>query len=426
MLRVLWFTNVAIPEAAAVLGIRPYLRAGWLEGYLAALRASGGVSVTVATRSSGVDRRSEVTVDGVRHILLPSRKTDVMAPPTEAHVSEYRELADSAEPDLIHYHGTECHYGMLSAGGHLATPAVLSVQGLLGECAKAYLGGLSPRELLCAHTLREIRHGEGILAGRRRFARRAVMERAILRGMEHVIGRTLWDRAHLREIHPGAVYHACDEILRPPFYTTRRIAGGFRRHSIAVSTAFYPLKGLHVLLRAAALLRRDHPDLSIRIPDSRGVLGDRSSGYVGFVRSSILRLGLAGHLEWMDPLDDRGVAALLADSHLSVTPSFLENSSNALAEAMLVGVPSVASFAGGLPSMLRDHGTGLLFPAGDHAMLAEEIRLLFARDDLAGSLAEAARAEALVRHDPARVGSVLVGIYRAVASGGASPDQALS
>jgi len=417
MLKVLWFTNVVLPEASLAMGLPQYLRAGWLEGYLEALRGSGDVSVTVATRSREVDRAVETVLDGVRHIVLPSRGADVTAPLTDALVSDYCGLVNSIAPDLIHYHGTECHYGLLSALGHVRAPSVLSVQGLLAECGKAYYGRMSFRELLKAHTLREICHRGGIFGGRRQFLRRSIMEQTMLRGMKHIIGRTLWDRAHIREIHPEAEYHHCDELLRPAFYGVIRSPDLFRRHSICVSTAFYPLKGLHVLLRAAALLTGEFPDLSIRIPDSRRIQTARTTGYSRYLQSMIRDLHLGDHMEWLDPLDDRGVADLLSDSHLFVNPSFMENSSNSLAEAMIVGVPAIASYAGGNPSMLRDRETGLLFPAGDHALLAEDIRLLFTQEGYADRLAANARVEALARHDCAGVGAALVGIYLSIAGG---------
>jgi glycosyltransferase involved in cell wall biosynthesis len=292
---------------------------------------------------------------------------------------------------------------------------VLSVQGLLAECGKVYNGRMSFRELLKAHAMREICHRGGIFGGRRQFTRRSIMEQTMLRGMKHIIGRTLWDRAHIREIHPEAEYHHCDELLRPPFYSVMRNPDLFRRHSICVATAFYPLKGLHVLLRAAALLTRDFPELSIRIPDSRRIQTAPTTGYSRYLQSMIRELHLGEHMDWMDPLNDRGVADLLSDSHLFVNPSFMENSSNSLAEAMIVGVPAIAGYAGGNPSMLRDRETGLLFPAGDHALLAEDIRLLFVQEGFADRLAAKARVEALARHDCARVGAALVEIYLSIA-----------
>ena len=51
-------------------------------------------------------------------------------------------------------------------------------------------------------------------------------------------------------------------------------------------------------------------------------------------------------------------------AHVYILPSTIENSSNSLSEAMLLGVPSVASYVGGTPDLLRT-STGGLFISHD-------------------------------------------------------------
>jgi glycosyltransferase involved in cell wall biosynthesis len=416
-MKIVWFINVVLPEAAQALKLPVFYKAGWLEGYLAAMRASGAVSLTVVTRSGAVTHTQETTVAGVRHVVLPAATTDITASPSPSAITEYSELIHAISPDLIHYHGSEYHYGLLTAHGHITIPAVLSVQGLMGECEKAYFGGLSLRELVKAHTLREIYHRGGIWGGRQGFARRAVIEREILRGMKHVIGRTLWDRAHVREINSEATYHHCDELLRPPFYEIKRNPNQIKKFSIYTSTASYPLKGFHFLLKAVAMLKHDVPQISIRIADETILKAQASNGYYRLLHSMVQDLGLQHHIEWLGPLDASGVARVLSESHVFVAPSVIDNSSNALAEAMMVGVPAIATFVGGLASILRDRETGLCFPMGDYAMLAENIRLLFTDDALASCLVANAHAMAIQRHDYARVGADLVAIYRSIVDG---------
>src|SRR4029079_13537382 len=96
--------------------------------------------------------------------------------------------------------------------------------------------------------------------------------------------------------------------------------------------------------------------------------------------------GLSGSVEFLGYLNASEVAAELSRSHVFATSSYLENSPNSLCEAMQVGLPCVATFAGGIPSLV-DHGrTGLLFPTGDAPLLAESILRIFRSDDLAAGL----------------------------------------
>ncbi len=107
-----------------------------------------------------------------------------------------------------------------------------------------------------------------------------------------------------------------------------------------------PHKGHEVLSAAAALL----PGVDV------GVAGE---GPLEFP-----------HLRYLGQRPD--VAALHAAAEVFVHPSVEEGMGQAVVEAMLSGVPVVASDAGGLPEVLGE--TGVIVPKGDAAALAEAIR----------------------------------------------------
>lgn len=82
---------------------------------------------------------------------------------------------------------------------------------------------------------------------------------------------------------------------------------------------------------------------------------------------------------------------------------------------MLLGVPCVASFAGGIPSMIRDGVSGLLVPAGDPYALAGALRDVIDDPGAAAALGRAARSAALIRHDSERIAARMLAIYDGVA-----------
>jgi glycosyltransferase involved in cell wall biosynthesis len=155
------------------------------------------------------------------------------------------------------------------------------------------------------------------------------------------------------------------------------------------------------------MLRKDFPALKLRLA---GTISERG-GYGRFLRRRIRELGLHDCVEFLGYLDGPAMAQALASSHAFVMTSFIENSPNSLAEAMLVGMPCVASFVGGIPSMVKHNETGLLYPAGDVTMLGAQIRRLFRERELASRLGESARKVALTRHDPDTVIDQLVTAY---------------
>jgi 2-deoxystreptamine N-acetyl-D-glucosaminyltransferase/2-deoxystreptamine glucosyltransferase len=68
------------------------------------------------------------------------------------------------------------------------------------------------------------------------------------------------------------------------------------------------------------------------------------------------------------------VPGYLARAKVLVIPSIQEGQSNAAMEAMVRGIPIVASRVGGLPALVRDGESGFLVPPGDVAGMAARIR----------------------------------------------------
>jgi glycosyltransferase involved in cell wall biosynthesis len=110
------------------------------------------------------------------------------------------------------------------------------------------------------------------------------------------------------------------------------------------------------------------------------------------------------------------IAEEVARASAFVLPSHMENSPNALCEAMLVGAPCVAAFVGGVPSLVRDGVEGLLYHDADPYALAGKIDRLLGDPALAVRLGARARETALRRHDPQRVAQQAVDAYRDVLS----------
>ena len=77
----------------------------------------------------------------------------------------------------------------------------------------------------------------------------------------------------------------------------------------------------------------------------------------------------------------------------------MENGSNSLCEAQLVGTPCVASYVGGVPDMLRDKEEGFLYQHDAPYMLAYYVCEIFGNDELALKFSKNAKEHALKTHD---------------------------
>lgn len=427
-MRVLWFTNVPFPDAGPAFGGDPTGSGGWLWGLADALDRHADVSLGIATACrGGSDLRVER--NGVVHyrIAVPEARFARVTrrAPDRDFVRRCLAVAESFQPDLIHVHGTEQTYGLLTAEGHLPHPAVVSLQGILRGILPHYFGTLSFRELCRCHGLLNLAFRQGILFERLRLRRRCDVEARILAGTRHVIGHTLWDRALLREANPGAVYHGYHEALRPTFYLDPEPIPKWDRPTLVATYGGSPLRGTDVLLRALVLVRAAVPGVELRLARGEFRRSRRFRDYSTHLDRFILENGLSDAVTLLPPLDAGQYALEMRRAHAFVLPSLMENGSNTLLEAMILGTPSVASYVGGATSYVDDGETALCFPAGDHAMLAEQLIRLLRDEALAGRIAARARETTRRRHDPERIAARVMEIYRTVlqdSAGSESPE----
>ena len=142
----------------------------------------------------------------------------------------------------------------------------------------------------------------------------------------------------------------------------------------------------------------------------------RSGGYAKYLTDLIKKEGLENHVSSLGILDAARVATELRRANVFVLPSFIENSPNSLAEAMLIGTPSVVSFTGGVPSMVKDGESALCFTPGDSAVLADQIRSIFLDTGLATALSVCARETGLARQSRDKIVGEMIDIYRLVAA----------
>jgi glycosyltransferase involved in cell wall biosynthesis len=277
-----------------------------------------------------------------------------------------------------------------------------------------FFGALSPSELWRSHRLIEIATRRGLLWRYWDWVGGARQEQEILAGAKSFMGRTDWDRAHVRSVNPTANYYDVGEVLRPVFREHQWDAAQCERHSVIFTNAGEPRRGTEVLLRAMRAVRREFPNAKLRLA---GQIGTRR-GYDRFLRRMIAESGLLGAIEFLGYLDGRAMARELCRAHVFAISSYIENSPNSLCEAMQVGLPCVASYAGGIPSLVEHGRTGFLFPTGEAPLLADMILRIFRDDVLASRLSRAARAEASGRHAPQRVVSQLLNAYNEVIANG--------
>lgn len=151
---------------------------------------------------------------------------------------------------------------------------------------------------------------------------------------------------------------------------------------------------IEILHAVAQLIARGCRDFYV-VFNGAGLVDSRDPGYERHLAQTIVELGLGRTVFLLDELTDAELAACYGRAYMAVHPSRLpEPFGYANIEAMLAGVPLIAT-AHGAPVEYLTHGvSGLLVPPGDRPALTTAIDALLSDQQLHARLAVAGRASA--------------------------------
>lgn len=292
----------------------------------------------------------------------------------------FRELAKAIArcgPDVIHTHIHALRYAWPFAGDRRG-------KGRVG-----------------VHTLHSLAMAETDLTGR--FERRLALQlgwKLVGCGEEVARSARRLYRTERIEVIPNAV--SGGPFLRAPVPRPRR--GRIRLISIG---SLVPNKNPELLLRAFAWAQAKVPEFVLSFVGT-GALETS-------LRAVADALGVSRVVEFLGSRSD--IAELLADADVFAMSSRHEGLPLALIEAMLSGLPAVATAVGGITDLVCDGETGFLVPEGDGVELAHSLVRLGTDAGLRMELGRRARAVALARSDAGGMARSYLNLFSSILSG---------
>ncbi|MDD3430104.1 MAG: glycosyltransferase family 4 protein [Oscillospiraceae bacterium] len=417
-MKILWVSNTCIPQAAELVGTAADVGGGWVAGLAQTLLQTEHMLIScwpVGTKTPLVTASKDnfTCYNFPRHLVRRER----YLPNTERR---FAEIFQKEQPQIIHIFGTEYPHTLAAVNAAqrvgMLSRVCVSVQGLIGACAEVYNAGL-PNTALHKYTLRDFVTRNNLFQQQREFAARGELETRALQKVKHVIGRTAWDKAYVRACNPNAVYYACNETLRDAFYSGVWQYKNCLPYSIFTSQCGYPLKGFHFLLQAMPQVLKVYPQAHLYTtgPNLTALTPLQKltgSYYAVYLAKQIKELGLSGHITFLGGLSALQMKEQYLKSNVFVSPSSIENSPNSVGEAMLLGMPVVASSVGGTNSVFTPNEDGLGYAFQDTQALAQAIITLFADSARAAEMGQHARLHAQQTHDAKKNLADILSVYR--------------
>lgn len=380
-MRILWCSLVEFPPLSKKLGKQSLPICGWLYSSAKALiKNNPAVQLGVAVYSYGTEFK-RIDADGVTYYLIPSR--DLRRVDSHQIKSCVNAISDFS-PEIIHIHGTEHSLAeAVCIANNKQKPIIANIQGLATGYVPYADGGLSLKDKLLNITPLDFYRHTFLLSVKRNMRQRAKSEENVISQLSDIIGRTQWDHDLVLSMNPNIRYHFLNETLRDSFYEGSRWSFKHcHKHTIFVSNSGTPLKGAHMVLKALPIVLQKYPDTVVRFCGS-SVMSNcwktmlRFQGYHLYLRRLVKKLHLENNVKFLGSLTEQQMRQAFIDANVYVMPSAIENSPNSLCEAQILGVPTIASYCGGVPTLVKDGTTGILYRYGEYRMLAQSIIRMF-------------------------------------------------
>lgn len=423
-MKVLWITNRPIAAAERKFNVKA-ISGTWMEPTLLGLEKADGIEISVATVAP-VNAVEHFEEDNITYYLVPQDSKRTYRYDDPAHIKQWEQVIDEAKPDIIMQWGTEYAHGLcaLRIAKEKGIPSVTEMQGVMESIEYYYLSNMTRSQIKKAYSLRNFIKHDGLYDEQKFFGKKAEIEKQMLNYSENIIIENDWATAHCRYINSNAklfVHHLnIDEI----FFKKNWSLETCEKHSIFTCASAYPLKGLHVLLEALAIVKRSVPDVKLYAPGFQDPFSKtdfkskfRQQGYEKYLMYLITKLGIRDNVVFTGRLTQQQMAERMEQSHVMVVPSAIENHSSTLREAMAVGVPSIASYVGGIPETIEHGKNGFLFRHEEYIQLADFILRLFNDDEKAKLFSQNGKNYIRPYLDINKSTEQLVEIYKEIAGG---------
>ncbi len=426
-MKLVWLINIILPRIAEKQGKKKEVIAGWVVQLSEMLADDPETDFTVFYPQHDTKENVTGNAGNLRYVGFYEEAIPELSYNPDM-TSRMKSELDRIGPDVLHIWGSEFVHtlSMVRAFGR-PERTVISVQGLIYYWGLKYDLGL-PERIISRHTFRDFIRQDSIRQQKEKFLKRGECEIAAIKEVRHVIGRTEWDKRTSAEVNPELIYHHAGEILRKEFYDNgnRWNPGNVEPHRMFMSQSYYPIKGIHFAIRALSVLRSDYPDIKLVVTgkDMRPKsFMDRikQDSFGKYVCDLIRSEGLDDHIVFPGPLDASEMIRQYLRCNVFLLPSVMENSSNSLGEAMILGVPCVAAATGGTPDMMRED-EGWLYDCTDTEELVRVISDVFKLTDRARNETDTVLSETLDRavkhaeecYDIRRNGEVYRQIYERI------------
>ena len=421
MKKILWIVNILLKPISMTL-FNQASNGLWIEAMLENFKNSNDYSIVVAT-TANIKETVRIEEDGIVYYALPDAFPSLYNENKHSNIEVWDKLIKYEKPDLIQVWGTEYTHGLCALRIARDIPSVIYMQGHMGSIAKHYLAGMTYKELKKSVTFRDIIKRDSILMQQKKYRLQAEKEKEMFRLAGRIISENIWCDMNIKTVCKDVEIYHCPLSVNSVFSERNWDISKAERHSVICNASGYPIKGLHMMLRAVKILKNEYPDIKLYIPGTETVSDGsvvqrlRKRGYTKYIENLINELGISNNIVWLGNLNQSELAEYYKRARVFVLCSSIENHSSSLKEAMMVGTPCVASAVGGIPEYVKNGENGFLYRFEEYEIMAEYVKKLLEDDELAVKLSAEAKKQLSKLHSNSEICRLISDVYDCILEG---------
>lgn len=386
-MNLLWFSNISISEELRSSGT-------WIYSMFHNLIKNDGISYITNITLGNSSHILNKTGNKYSEYIIPKKWLVNKKKPSKAFVKFLNRFIENNKIDIIHIWGMEMPWAVGVLKIKTNTPILLEIQGFKGVCSSYFNGNFDklPKNIL--GRLEFLYPKISNQYTKKRFLEYEKTEQKILSLIKYFNTQSDWVRNILNyKYKVKTKIFKTDIILRDSFTKcevwNNPFIGGNNPVLFTTSSPI-PYKGVHVIIEALAMLKEKYPNIKLNIAGINNTKFKHiTNGYIRYIDKLIKKLSLENNVVFYGNLSEYELVNCLHKCNVFINASFIETYCLALAEALVIGVPSVASYSSALPELMGKE-SGEMFPPGDSIFLASKIDELLSNPEKCSSISKKA------------------------------------
>lgn len=411
-MRVLWFSiNSALFKS---LDSSETGHGGWVSNLERIVLAHDDVTLGIAFEHT--DDRFKVEQGGVTYYPMKTIRStkDKLKRKYDANNESIQvipaclKVIDDFKPDIIQAFGSEWCWGLLYK--YTKIPILVHMQGSLLQYNNCrFPSGFSIYDVYLNYLFRPKKIFHEIIEERNQKMR-VQREKEILSHVHYYMGRTQWDKNLTYLYNSNRQYFHVEEAISPLIYqSVQKWQPKPSKEMKIVTIGAHFLKGIDVIYKTMILLKQWYKG-SVKWY----IIGRKCPLCTKLVENRLHTKSANLNIEFTGPKEPKLIREILLNCDFYVHPAYAENSPNCICEAQLLGLPVIATFCGGINTLVCDGVNGILVPINDPYSIASIIIQLKQNRSLQKTLSEKELKVSHMRHSPEHIYNQLLKAYQSI------------